>query len=79
MLLTIMPLSRPGRFETTHPHLIMVNEEGVLLRAKSNKKVLLTKSNKNDRNQQVNNNNLITQVIIHQYQQKDTLIQPSPS
>ena len=51
-----------------------------MLLAKSNKEVLLTKNNKNDRNQQINNNNnLITLIIMHQYQQKDTLIKPSPS
>ena len=33
--------------------------ENILLRAKSNKKVLLTRSNKNDRNQQINNNNYL--------------------
>ena len=33
--------------------------ENILLCAKGNKKVLLTRSNKNDRNQQINNNNYL--------------------
>ena len=38
-----------------------IHTNWLLLHAKSNKKVLLTKGNKNDRNQQINNNNnLIT-------------------
>ena len=52
----------------------------ILLDAKSKENVLQAKSNENDRNQQVNNyNNLITLVIISQYQHKDTLIKVSPS
>ena len=47
-----------------------------MLRPKSNKKVLLAKSNKNDRNQQINNNNNLITLMKHQYhKQKDALVQ----
>ena len=39
-----------------------------MLRAKSNKELLIAESNKNDRNPQIAyNNNLITLIMIHQY------------